>query len=665
MVSGARKDELGMVGTGVKPLENPLGANPDVEGQEPAPEPVIEAPVKQRPKGKVVRANLTKEQKDEAVQFIKEEFVKIQDEYDKEEFLEKADKALKEYELSKEYSDFPTDNAANQKVALLQIAADITAAKAKRQVLTPRPMCLMEICDYDINQEMLRRVKEGLLSREDYLDHILRNDCKMEELFPIWARMACVQGTAIVKTPIEGETDWHISGEDEQGNPIEEKVRTFYGVRPYRVKLENFLARLSIKDFKKHKVIAEKLENFTHIDIEQRVESGFWNADDVEDLKAELGEKYYEEKFTFYECIVYKDLKEKGKHRRFLITFDDKTDHVVRDVYYPYSHAKINYSAICPIPRDDSWAGYSYWQRLEDVISICEKYIRYKINAFTLSHKPVAFIDDPQFDASRMTINKNINVFKVQKGTEFNQVRFDQDFGDSTQSIQFFMNFSELITGVSAALMSGRETPTDPRAPAAKTAMKLQESNMRIEDVVMNMQVGLADVFEQVDKDYYQFVNSEKETINYIDSENEQKTVEKDLFEVKVRYVVHGSRIAFDKSLDLQINLQTAEWIGKLFPELWADVEVKYVIAQNIINNSEGSVEKNKKTLLKPLELRVKAKNEAIEAMKAGMPMPGQEGQGMAPVGPGGHIPDMTGPHGAGMGPGGGRRDGSGMGGSI
>jgi hypothetical protein len=50
-----------------------------------------------------------------------------------------------------------------------------------------------------------------------------------------------------------------------------EPITQFNGVRPYRVDLKKFIARLDIKDFRRHKVISEMIDTYSWGDIEAKI----------------------------------------------------------------------------------------------------------------------------------------------------------------------------------------------------------------------------------------------------------------------------------------------------------------------------------------------------------------------------------------------------------
>jgi hypothetical protein len=592
-----------------------------------------------------IRVKLDEQEKQDIIRLIEDEMTTIVNEYDEIEYYDRLQKSVDEYEGAKETIDFPFASASNRKLLLVTFTVDIVASKGKRQTLTATPVILLER-EEEISDADLR-------DREDYLDFILRKDIKLDELDTIVYRMACLQGSAVVKVPYCYEEDYIVKettyepgnirkfeqkyakellNSDSKENRYWARLRDgetitfqeeetqviFNGVRPYRVDLNKFYARPKIRDFRKHRVIAEQMD-FTWADIEQRLNSGYYDEDAVLELEERNGDDYFKKDYRIYEAIVVTKIK--GKTRRYVITFDDTTKIILRSIHYPYGHNKIFYVVYTAIPRDDRWLGYGFNERLADVVSIANSFVNSAINEFTLAHTPVILTDDKEFEGERKTI-ENLSVLPFTKGSQFTPLKFEYSSMDRIQFLQWIIGFGEIISGVSASLMSGRETPADPRAPAAKTAMKLQESNARIEDVVMNLQKGDEQLAEQVDSLYYQYINTE-DRFNYT-VQNRRELV-REIFTKRVRYVCHGSRLSFDKALDLQIAMQTTEYISKFYPEIWQNYDAKFTLLNIIINNSQGSIERNKDVILKPLKDIIDLQK-LVRKMKQAMPSGGLAG---------------------------------------
>ncbi len=169
---------------------------------------------------------------------------------------------------------------------------------------------------------------------------------------------------------------------------------------------------------------------------------------------------------------------------------------------------------------------------------------------------------------------------------------------DTPGLIGLGQRFFDMASGVSA-LTSGRETPLDPNAPAAKVSMLLQESNLKIEDFITEIQEGNSIVTEQIEKLYFEFSPDE---ITYFSGG--KKVLRKEILSKKVRYVPHGLNISFSPEMEYNKILQFIKILAEYFPEVLADEETKFILQSELLNAVGGSLEKNKKKIIKPYDER-------------------------------------------------------------
>ncbi len=614
-------------------------------------------------------------QRQHVLTVVKDEMEKIQQEYDDFRLNEKLEAARKEYEQEPEEGvDFPITDASVRKYGLLTMVSDIVASRGIRQTETPSPICQLEL------DEVLREgLKESdIRDREDRLDFIMRHDVNLDRANVY--RRGFNEGTSIVNTCPDSNIDFWVVEEEYDKKAYENKYRSEiiipgskkrkkwestpekgmikeqaykekpFRAKPYRVSLDKFFARLWIKDFAKHRVIAEKMD-FVWGDIQVRGERGFYDQEAVEELKDKAGKQHLTEDYEVYQAIVlcnpdeYKDATaedmDDAKQQRYIVTFEGRHEIVLRMIKYPYKHNRIYYVPYSAMPRDDSWLGYMAYMRARPMTEAFDAFINSTLNEFSMAHARTIACTDPTFDASRNSVDvtgKGINILKFKVGTEFAPFKIDYPPTDRMPFIQFIRSYFEVFMGVNASLLSGQETPGDTNAPYAKAALKQQNSNMRIQDLILELQKGDSELFEQVDKLYLQYDPKEV----YVKNGKEVK-LNKGAYDVKCRYVIQGSRMPFDKGQDLSIVLQTMAILAKAYPAVWQHVTVQKVFLDSILNNSEGTVERKKKEIMAPIEQAVKVFEEQLKAIQfyqqkqggPGLPPNMQPGGGQPPQMPG------------------------------
>ena len=601
-----------------------------------------------KPFSPVIRVQLTPDQSKKVIALIDTELETIKQEYADFDYYNKIEQSDADYEgLHDE-----TKTTSDKKILLTTMMADIVAAKAKRQTFGATPVILLEPED-DIDPNDLR-------NREDRMDFIIRNDMELEDVNYNADKKACYNGVAIMKVPLVKDVETITRKKQYQpkdiqayeqaygnaimdpqsaeyrnwaklaaGEPVEvtetEEKTFFHGVKPYRVDLRKFYARLWIKDFRKHKVITEMIEDARWSDIEAKVESEFYDADAVTDLQKKTGDKYKTENFKLCESIVFIKLDselsdgkpKQDKAQRYVVTYDVDTKTILRCIHFPYEHAMPYYVPKCAIPRDDTWFGYNFSERLQDVKGAAEGLLNSLMDSFSRASESVIITDSNEVDFSRKTIHNDdgaITVIPMGAGKSFTQLKVDQPDMNRIGLLNWMNNLAALISGIDPMLNSGAQSPDDPRAPAQKVALKAQASNMRIEDIIQNLQKADEKVAEQAESIYGQYVDisQEGDEIGYWKG-GEKKSVKRGVYGGRVRYVCHGSRISFDKASDNQLIVATIQTLAQFFPETWQDVSVRHAMLTALANNTPGSVEKAKDTILKPLKTQLESRKEQLE----------------------------------------------------
>jgi hypothetical protein len=598
----------------------------------------------------IIKVKLTGKQEEKVVQLIEKEMSKIIETYEtynrSEGWFNHVDKTTQDYIDGGDVEDFDEDND-KKRLLLTTMMCDVIASKDKRQTMGAKPVILMVPKRGDEE-----KYEAGDLSDwQDDLDNTLRKDCKLEELKYVSSRMACANGVAIDKYPYEKNIEYKTrrtlykpadkakfeslyasdlvnpeskafknweklqSGQEVVIDDVEPIVQ-FHGVKPYRVDLKKFYARLDIKDFRRHKVISELIDTYTWADIEARTaqdenDSHGYDPDAVARLKEKLGDKFADSKNTIYESIVNikleSEVKEgeeqpKDRYQRYLVTYEDAFKIVLKCIHDPYEHNDICYVAKCAIPDDKSWAGYSFSTRIRDVKKLAEGFLNSILTQFKLSENGMILTDDDKTDFSRMNITNGdgMSVVKFSSGKQFSQFRWDFPNVDRAGLINWVFNFGSLITGVDPAINSGAQSPDDPRAPLGKALVKQANSDKRIEDIILNLQKADELGARMVDWTYNQFVAKEEDRRPYFDGD----------------YVCHGSTLSFSPEMDNQVILGFVEAVGKMSPQTIQDTNVVYTLISALINNAGGSIKKNKDIILNPLKKQVDLEKGMIAAIK-------------------------------------------------
>ncbi len=618
-------------------------------------------------KQNTLRVTLNELQSKQMIDLIKYEMGLIAAEYEDKQYYTYLTKVLQRYQGIHGDTDFPIKNGSNRVLLLLTMMVDIVSHRAARQTDGANPMFLLE-SEENISASELN-------DRQNYLDFKCRGLAKLPDLHQIWYKYALLQRAAVVKTLHSEETEYFKeeityikdnikdyenkylaellnpkSKETEEHKKIEagetvvkavdNEMSMYYGPKSSRVELNRFLARLSIKDFNKQRVHGEEMQ-LTWADIKERYDNRFYDSDAVLTLMEKYPKDYSSRTYRVGEFIVRIALPEEldpnqdmpakpGKLRKYVVTYEMENDLILRSIHYPFKHNQSMYTAYSAFPNDQTWWAEGLFDRLEDTCSAADAFLNSMINQYTLAHQPIIACSDPRFDGGRVTLD-NMSVLKFQPNTLFSQIKYEQPSQDALANLNFIVHFGELVTGVIASLASGAETPGDSNAPAVKTAMKMQAGNMRMQDLITNLQIADTVIAEQIDSLCHQYRKQDNVKEENYFKDNEKQTLSYETLGKRVRYVCHGSRISFDKFTDQKMVVEATMYIAKFFPSTLNDVDAAYTLLSAYVNSSEGSVEKNRDVILSPLKKIVDAKAEikklmeTIKTQQNGVPTPEQK----------------------------------------
>ncbi len=220
-----------------------------------------------------------------------------------------------------------------------------------------------------------------------------------------------------------------------------------------------------------------------------------------------------DEKMCFQGILKY-DLDNDGLEEKFLVVFHPQSKTLLRMERFPYWHNRSTYIPWRFKKRPKRFLGQSIPEQLEDISNEVDTQHNQRVDSRTITLVPSFLkVDTSDWDPTRKDQRFYPGVtFKV---SNFNQVKqFDikqTDMGQSMQEESNLFQVADQRTGATQ-LRSGTQTKQDPRSPAKKTAMLLQQSNQRIDDHMRELRYGTEELGYQYLELFYQF---SPETIAY------------------------------------------------------------------------------------------------------------------------------------------------------
>ena len=205
-------------------------------------------------------------------------------------------------------------------------------------------------------------------------------------------------------------------------------------------------------------------------------------------------------------------------------------------------------------------------------------------------------------------------IFWVDQMQDIEQFDIQPSRGNLPVHQSMLMRQCELHSGITD-YSSGKESPTDPRAPAAKAMMLLQETNISINEYIDCMRESMSELAYQIIGLYFQFMPKDKMyQVLGKDGDIEIKKVSRqDLRMKRAEYIVTGSTAEENKYLERQ---EFRELVGFAmgFPEIKENPDARRELLSRLFDKYD---EKGKETIIPTKEDVKKAQIQmAREAMK-------------------------------------------------
>ena len=616
-----------------------------------------------------IPADFDDEQVSRARLKIETEMSRIKLEYDEEQWFAKCgvyDSAFKGLNTEDtEYSE--EDNEYDVKLFLMRVLIETLAQKTYDQSYTPNPTVIIESGEVPKPKDSKLQApgnseedeSEILRQRAERLDFYAKTGAKLKEIeILIYTYTICfgncvvetvydnrkenkkfktiyeptpegiakyeakyikelVKGTGKVYSDYEKLTSRMASGDKTPVAKIEDKeVTVFDGAKVSIVAWDKFFARPSEKNFWKQALIGKRFKK-TYYDLKSNVAAGFWDKDAVQKIIDQGGTDAERKDYYFYEYILLFDKEENGKTERFLITQEENTKEFVQEIYYPYDH--MIYTVYNLSDRKNSWLGNSLSDLILDLSDLANSVVNSFIKEQDLAHTPL-IVSNGKMVGDWTIIRGKANLLQVDlsgapQNSQIQQYKLEGVATDRIAFLQWIISYSAILTGIDLALLSGASDPNDKRAPAAKTAMKMQASTNRMEYKIQNLQKGDCEVFKNIESVMYQF-QFDKDLI-----------CDPKFADRKVKHVMAGSKMSFDRTRDLQVIMGTVQFIKQFFMEAWTPENEK-ILFSALLSNSQGTVEKLKDQLIKPFEMIIAAKQEQEKNLKALQAKAEAEGKG-------------------------------------
>lgn len=556
--------------------------------------------------------------------------------------VEKWQKARDQYAgVTDPDKDFPWEDSSNLFIHITSMAVDILNTKAQAQMFVS-PMMLLKPIPGQTGSDLYT----DILLKEKFLDNKIQEEIELEEKLDPVLQDAINIGTGIAKvsylrkidydatvseiyesTPedirrfkkdFEKDKDTEVyrsylndligtknkgTEEDPIGIPVEVWMQSdeivYDNPEISYVKLDDLLVRPDIPDLNNQRVIAENI-TFTWLELCNHVEQGYFhNKQILNDLREKYQDEYYKKIYKAREVITYHDYEKTNRPKRVVITYLTDEKWLLRAITFPYMHRQPYYVPYYIKRVPGNFYGEGLAERLEHTNKALNTLWNQTIDSGTLRNAP-AFkaVKGANFDPSV----KRWGPAVIWWVGAVNEVEAFQSYGGGISAemlniISRLERYGEWQTGVSA-YATGRESPSDPNAPASKAYMLLKESNLRLNKMIKQLHKSNKQLIMMIDKLIYQHTKRDKLPIVVMKGESiEMNPISKKILGMKVNYIPQLSDITANKELQKEQDMKFGDY---LMPKLQNVPAAQREILQIQIRNMGGAWEKAMDKLLPP-----------------------------------------------------------------
>jgi hypothetical protein len=414
----------------------------------------------------------------------------------------------------------------------------------------------------------------------------------------------------------------------------------------------NFVVQKGVDDYNEARITAQILFKNWY-DIQADVPTGVYGEDNngqsMDELKTAMGitdtldetakDEIYHNSMKCYKGLWKYDIEGKGKTEEkfiFTVIYDGSIKHLLRIERYSYIHDRCFFIPF--MIEDDPEKGFG--NELFDLNLLENARHNQRVDAGTLNNIRIYVArQDSNVRESELTASHG-TIFYIEPDGEMKLLQNPAvNNADVILEENMLERMGDNVTLISS-YASGRESALDPRAPAAKTAMLIQQQDIGIGYYIDCLDDSFADLGYQIMSLYHQFGFSDemfKKKIRKLTGtgyEFESYTRE----DLRLKGMEFGLRASYAGTNDLVERVKAREeydlWMQH--PEIVKDptrrlealryLMAKYgdVIPSTIIPTAEQTKEEQKKLLKESLKEMVEEKFEQLKMQMAGMQSPNQ-----------------------------------------
>lgn len=371
------------------------------------------------------------------------------------------------------------------------------------------------------------------------------------------------------KDKVKGSYDAYIERLSKGGkvNIISEYTETTYNDPfPEYIDLKNFFCRVGTKGYeglKTEQLLIEKREyTWWQLKKKEKEPNGFNDIDKLMYKLDKAGKEtkvknHESEKYEVIECVFYFNMKAgaegeekpKEEYTKMVCWIAVERNLVIGSILYPYYAVDCYYVPHYIKNKVDGFYQPGIGEDLTDSNKAEDALLNFTLEGAWASNIVTPITDDPkiasQFLEKRWAHGVPITASK-DKIDFLNRLKQPFDSSGLIGLMQYLVQNDDDVSGVSS-LMSGRESPVDPSAPASKTLALMQRSGINVKRYLQMILVSFnitADVVLQIYAQMSEEGRKYKIRPSRVVGENPFETITRG--EMIARTIIHSQAMAFD-----------------------------------------------------------------------------------------------------------------------
>ncbi len=467
-------------------------------------------------------------------------------------------------------TDIPHKGHSQENIPVMEIIVYHQAAKVRPEVYG-RADKIWEVKGKGKDE---RDDPHKLRLASDIINHIARVDMKMKETATAHLRANTLEDTLIAKVTRSKET--RIIKEIKDGEVVDVEETVHDGPKlEWLSALNDFIwFPLKSTSLEKTRGCFQKVElSWDDLNaVDNKRVPMYENIKDLEKEyqtilktpKKEAQEKaagtdtgdeadYKHQPHLCWEGIYNIDLDKDHKTERYICTFHEGKEKLIRFKPYPYFHNRIYFTPVSCFTVLNQIMGKGLGSKLLALNKAINKLFNQERDAVEYGILGAHLYKKGQFDDTQKLYPGCFLEYEDEPPT--NLITDLSAIPSSDNLLRLLLEFVDRTSGMSAGAY-GKESAVDPRAPASKTIALLRELADLRKDMIDNINLGMSEIAHQIMELEYQYGNPEKEYL--ITDERGKvfpKVIKRENFpRGRYDYLPVSTSVTGDRQLDIQVN---------------------------------------------------------------------------------------------------------------